>query len=166
MTIKDDEFLTLIGLFGGIGNGCSRFFWNLLFSKTGLKTVLLTVFTLSMIVFSTIRFTVEIKKAYLFEIFVIECCLGGLMVSTPTGLQSIYGPAIGSKIYGLYWETFSFSYLLAWIFVSQLTNKIGFNNIIYICLFMMALAFPVVVFLKFQGPWENDTTQLEFFVQR
>lgn len=65
-TITDDEFLTLIGVIGGIANGCSRIFWNLLFSKTGFKTVILTVFTLSMIVFATIRFTVEIKGAYLF----------------------------------------------------------------------------------------------------
>lgn len=60
-TIHDDQFLTTIGVIGSVGNGCSRFFWNLYFNKTGYKTVLLTVLTLCAIVFATIRFTVEIK---------------------------------------------------------------------------------------------------------
>jgi len=95
-TIKDDQFLTLIGVIGGVGNGCSRFLWNLLFAKTGFKTVFLSVLTLSMIVFATIRFTVDIKEAYLIEIFILNCCLGGFLGVTPTGLQSLYGHTTGS----------------------------------------------------------------------
>jgi Na+/melibiose symporter-like transporter len=56
-TITDDEFLTLIGIMGGIGNGCSRILWNMFFQKTGYKTVMLTLLGIEIIVFSTIHFT-------------------------------------------------------------------------------------------------------------
>lgn len=64
-TIQDDQFLTIIGVIGAVGNGCSRFFWNLLFNKTGYKTVILSLLTIAIIVFSTIRFTTLIQEAYL-----------------------------------------------------------------------------------------------------
>jgi predicted MFS family arabinose efflux permease len=163
--IHDDKFLTIIGVIGGIGNGCSRFFWNLFFNKTGFKTVLLTIITLLMIVFATIRFTVTNQSAYLFEVFMINCCLGGFLVVTPTGLQTIYGHTTGSKIYAVYMVNFALANFIAWVYISQLSNVIGFNNVIYICLFMMGIAVPVVVLIKFQGPWDNDTSQLEFYVR-
>jgi len=59
--IRDDRFLTTVGVIGAIGNGCSRFFWNLFFSKTGYKTVLLTILSICILVLSTIRFSVEVK---------------------------------------------------------------------------------------------------------
>lgn len=163
-TINDDAFLTLVGVIGGLGNGCSRFFWNLLFSKTGFKTVILTATTIAAIVLVTIRFSVINPGGYLFEIFLFNCVLGGFMVSTPTGLQSIYGHNIGSQIYSLYWESFAIGDLIAWVYGSQLTDDIGFNNIIYIVLGMLCLVYPIVFFTKFQGPWENDTTQLEYLI--
>lgn len=60
-TIDDDKFLTLIGTIGSIGNGLSRFLWNLMFLKTGYKTVILTIISISIVIYSTIRFTVTIK---------------------------------------------------------------------------------------------------------
>ena len=56
--ITDDKFLTLIGTFGAIGNGFSRFLWSVLFNKTGYKFVMLANISLCMIVLGTIRFTV------------------------------------------------------------------------------------------------------------
>lgn len=162
--IKDDQFLTIVGVIGGIGNGCSRILWNYLFSKTGYKTTLLTIFGLAILVYSTIRFTVHHKGLYLLEIFIINCCLGGFLVSTPTSALCLYGPTTGANIYGILWDIFGFSNLLGYIFVSQLSKSIGFDNVIYVCLGMSILALPIVVFTKFQGPWENDTSQLEFLV--
>lgn len=156
-TIRDDEFLTLIGVIGAIGNGGSRFFWNLLFSKTGYKTVYLTVIALSICVYSTIRFTTSIKSAYLFEVFLINICLGGFLVTTPTSLQYIYGPTVGANIYVFFWETFAFANFLGYIYVSQLSKVIGFDNIIYIALGMCVCTIPALIFTKFEGSWKNDT---------
>ncbi len=69
-------------------------------------------------------------------------------------------------MYAIYLVNFALANLIAWVCISQLSHIIGFNNIIYICLIMVVLAFPAVVIMKFQGPWKNDTTQLEFFVGR
>lgn len=56
--ISNDEFLTYIGVVGSIGNGGSRIFWNMLFNKTGYKTLMLSIFGLMILIFSTIRWSV------------------------------------------------------------------------------------------------------------
>lgn len=102
-SINDDYFLTIVGAIGAVLNGCSRFFWNIFFLKTGYKTVLLTVLGISIAVYSTIRFTVHIPGAYMVEILLINTCIGGLLVSTPTVIQVIFGQRVGEYIYGFYW---------------------------------------------------------------
>ena len=101
--IEDDGFLTLIGTIGAIGNGCSRFFWNLLFNKTGYKTVMLINIMLCITVLSTIRFTSQDQNIYLIEVFLMNCCLGGYLVITPTFAQLTFGQEVGSNIYGFFW---------------------------------------------------------------
>lgn len=94
-SINDDYFLTIVGAIGAILNGCSRFFWNIYFLKTGYKTVLLTILGISIAVYSTIRFTVNIQGAYMVEILLINTCIGGLLVSTPTVIQILFGQRTG-----------------------------------------------------------------------
>lgn len=100
----------------------------------------------------------------MFLIFLINICLGGFLVTTPTVLQYIYGPSTGANIYCFFWENYALANLLGYIFVSQLTKAIGFNNIIYVTLGMCVLAFPTIILTTFQGHWKNDTHQLEYFV--
>lgn len=142
-------------MIGAVGNGCSRFFWNLFFSKTGYKTVLLTILALSILVYSTIRFTVHYKEIYLIEIFCINCCIGGLLVTTPTLTQVLYGQETGSNIYGFYWEVIAIGNFLGYVYVAYLSKTIGFDNVIYVCLGMVILAVPIVILTKFEGPWKN-----------
>jgi predicted MFS family arabinose efflux permease len=161
-SIHDDRFLTIVGVVGAVGNGCSRFLWNLFFSKTGYKTVMISVYTLAILVFSTIKFSTVSNAIYLIEIFIINCCLGGFLVTTPTSLLSIYGSTTGSNIFGLYWENFGIANLIGYVFISQLAKVIGFDGVIYVCLGMTVVALILVTFTKFQGPWANDTKHLEF----
>jgi hypothetical protein len=56
--------------------------------------------------------------------------------------------------------------MMGYLFVSQLAKAIGFNGVIYVCLGMVLVSFQMVIKTKYQGPWENDTTTLEFFVTR
>lgn len=102
-SINDDYFLTIVGAIGAVANGCSRFVWNIFFLKTGYKTVMLIILGASITVYSTIRFTVNLKEVYLIEVLVINFCIGGLLVTTPTVAQAIYGIRTGSNIYGFYW---------------------------------------------------------------
>lgn len=64
---------------------------------------MLIILGASITVYSTIRFTVNIKEVYLIEVLVINFCIGGLLVTTPTVAQAIYGIRTGSNIYGFYW---------------------------------------------------------------
>lgn len=159
-SIRDDNYLTIIGVIGCVGNGCSRFFWSLFYSKTGFKTALLTIMLIQIIIFSTIRFTTSLPGAYTFEIFLSNCCIGGYLVATPTATQNIYGEATGANIYGIYWCNFALANFLGYIYVSNLTKVIGFDNVIYICLGMTVIVIPFIIFTKFQGPWENPTHQV------
>jgi len=158
--IHDDKFLTTIGVVGAVGNGCCRFFWNLFFSKTGFKTVCLVILSICTLVLSTIRFSASIPELYLIEVFLINSCLGGLFVITPTASLYIYGNRTGTNIYGVYWSVFSVANFVGYIYVSQLSKLIGFDGIIYVCLGMVVCSIPLVYFSKFQGPWKNDTAHL------
>jgi hypothetical protein len=92
--------------------------------------------------------------------------MGGFLVTTPTVALFIYGLQTGSNIYGIYWEAFGLANFVGYLYVSQLSKKIGFNGAIYTCLGMVSLAIPIVILTKFQGPWGNSTVNLEYLVGR
>ena len=99
-----------------------RFFWNLLFSKTGYRTVILLNLSINIVVFSVIRFTVSIPELYLFMVFLINSCIGGFLVMTPTFAQIVFGQETGSNIYGFYWECFAIANFISYAYVSRLTE--------------------------------------------
>ena len=57
--IVDDQFLTLVGVIGSVGNGVSRFFWSSLFNRVGYKIVSSIILFLNVACLGTLRFTVE-----------------------------------------------------------------------------------------------------------
>lgn len=59
--ITDDEFLTLIGTIGAIGNGCTRFFWNLLFNTIGFRPALAIIMCINIAMFASVNYTVGIR---------------------------------------------------------------------------------------------------------
>lgn len=83
---------------------------------------MLMVFGLTIVVCATIRFTVENKGAYMFEIFMANTCVGGLMVITPTALQVMLGPQTGSNIYCFFWCSIAASNFIQFIFVEFLAK--------------------------------------------
>lgn len=121
-TIDNDEFLTLIGVLAGIANGISRFFWNILFLKTGYRFVMSIILGMAIIVYATIRFTVDNEYAYLVEIFIINLCLGGLLVVTPTVIQIIFGTKTGSNIYGFFWCMIATSNWIQYFYVGYVSK--------------------------------------------
>lgn len=48
-TIHDDQFLTLVGLLGSVGNGMSRFFWSSLFNRIGYKLIMMIMLGINII---------------------------------------------------------------------------------------------------------------------
>jgi hypothetical protein len=57
--ITDDNYLTLIGSVGSIGNAFCRFVWNMVFLKAGYRCTLFILCTLNVAVLVTIRYTVS-----------------------------------------------------------------------------------------------------------
>lgn len=137
-------------------NGFSRIFWNIYFLKTGYKTVMLTIIAISIAIYVSLRFTVYTKGLYMLEIAAVNLCIGGLLVTTPTVVQVILGQRIGSNVYGFFWSVIAISNFIGYFYVDFLSGPITFNNIIYICLGMVVLAIPIVLFFRFQGPWKNS----------
>jgi hypothetical protein len=86
------------------------------------------------------------------------------LVIAPTLAQALFGQRTGSNIYGFYWTCFATANFIGYAYVSQLSKKISFDNVIYICLGMCCLAIPLLTCFKFQGPWKNSTLALEYFI--
>lgn len=162
--ISNDEFLTIIGVMGSVGNGFSRYlyiyifrpFWNLLLQHTGYKFIIVLNFIIQIIIFATIRFTVSIEGLFLFYIFMSNVCIGGLLGTTPTLLHLIFGVKVGSSAYAVYWQVFATSNFIQYGFVSGLSSIITFDGIIYICLGMTSFAMLFILFGNFQAPWKNS----------
>ena len=83
----------------------------------------------------------------------------------PTFLQIVFGDRVGSNIYGFFWEVFGLANLVQYAYVSGLSSKITFNNVIYICLGMSLIALLLVIVSNFEAPWKNPQDQLGYFIK-
>lgn len=162
--INDDHFLTLTGVAGSVVNGTSRFMWSLIFSKTGYKSVALSIVAISVLVFSVIRFTIYTKGAYMFMFILVNFGVGAIQVSNPSLVQYMFGQRMGENCYGFFWCSVAVANFIEYIYVSQLGLILEFNYLIYICLGMSLLVIPIILLSTFQGPWKNPTEYLEYCV--
>lgn len=89
---------------------------------------------LQIAIFVSIRFTVFSEGGYLFLVLVAGICMGGFLVMTPTVLQIVFGARIGSNVYGIFWDVFGIANLIQYAYVSGLTKRISFHEVIYVCL--------------------------------
>ena len=128
-----------------------RFFWNLLFSRTGYRFVASLNMLIQIVIFSTIRFAVENTSAYMFLILLNGICMGGMIVGAPTFVHVVFGQNVGSNAYGMFWNTFGLANLLQYGYVSGVTPKIGFDGIIYIWLGMSVVSLMTVKLSNFEG---------------
>lgn len=93
--INDDKFLTLVGVLGSVVNGFSRILWSIYFLKTGYKTVVMTIVSISVVVFICLRFTVHTPGAYLFLMLLMNLSIGGIQASNPSLAQYMFGQRMG-----------------------------------------------------------------------
>lgn len=81
---------------------------------------------------------------------------------TPTFLQLVFGERVGSNIYGFFWQIFGLANLVQYAYVSGLSPKITFNNVIYICLGMSVISLIIVTTANFEAPWKNPQDLLGY----
>lgn len=127
------------------------FFWNFLFRRTGYRFVATLNLLIQIVVFSTIRFTVQNTTAYLFLILLNGIYIGGMIVRVPTFLHIVFGQNVGANTYGMFWKVFGLANLLQYGYVSGVTPKIGFDGIIYIWLGMSVVSLMTVKLSNFEG---------------
>ena len=101
--INDDSFLTTAGVIGSLSNGISRTIWGAIFNKTGYRFVVSLNLLITIIVLSTIRFTIYSPAGFIIELFMANFCVGGYLVFSPTFGQIVFGQEVGSNMYGFYW---------------------------------------------------------------
>lgn len=118
--------------------------------------------SIQIIVFSIIRFSVTSKGAYLFLMFLINCCIGGGFVVAPTFSQIVFGQVVGSNIYGFFWCTYGAANFIQYAYIRGLSGLITFDNVIYICLGMSVLSIIIIVCTNFRAPWNNPVDQLGY----
>lgn len=125
------------------------FVWNILFNYTGYRFVMILNICIQITVFSVIRFSIENHGFYLVMILFNNISFGGCLVMTPTFCQIVFGPMIGSKVYGIYTQILAISNLVQFAYVVGLVHYISFNGIIYICLGKSVVALILVIFSNF-----------------
>lgn len=74
-----------------------------------------------LVALASIRFTIiDTHEAYLFLVFIVNCCLGGYLVITPIFSQLVFGQSTGSNAYGFFWTTYSIANFIQFAYVSTL----------------------------------------------
>lgn len=95
-------------------------------------------------------------------VFILNCCLGGLLVMAPTFSASVFGKEHGPKVFGFFWCSFAIGNFLQYIFVVNFEKHITLDGIIYICLAMNLADLLLVGLYKFEAKWKNDTKFFRF----
>lgn len=88
-------------------------------------------------------------------VFLINACVGGFLVVTPTVAMQIFGAKVGSDIYSFYWISYSVANFIGYLYVSQLSAIIGFNNVLYICAGMAGISVLIIIFYDFNHIWKK-----------
>ena len=103
--IDDDHFLTLVGSFGSVANGCTRAIWALFFDKFGFRKVyfvllaiqvsreitLLLILTTKAILTPTFQFVSSSKALFLVWHCILMSCEGGHFAMFPSVTAKVFG---------------------------------------------------------------------------
>ena len=150
--------------FQGTSNYKYRIVWNYAFTKVGYKFILMICIIIEIIVFSSIRFTLHLPGLYLVLVCLVNCCFGGFISLTSAYCNFVYGHRIGSKVFGICLITTGCATFAQFGLVLGLSPIITIDGVIYIVLGMAVVNFFIILFYKFQGPWENSLDHLGFLL--
>jgi len=146
--INDDHFLTVIGSFGSIANGCTRAVWALSFDKFGFKKVYFVLLSIQLILAPTLDLVAGSKTLFLIWYSLIMGCEGGHFAMFPSVTAKVFGLKNGPKIYGyMFW----FSAVGTWIglLASNLAiNHTGWNAMFLMCFGLTLISFICNIFFK------------------
>lgn len=118
-----DYFVTLVGSFGSAANGCSRFFWAVLFDKYGFKKVYFAIMAIQLILTATLSSISSVGALYLIWHALTMGCEGGQFSTLPAVTTKVFGHKVGPLIYGFILVMFAVSNIASFFITkAQLDN--------------------------------------------
>jgi len=146
--INDDHFLTLVGSFGSVGNGCTRAVWALFFDKYGFKKVYFTLLTIQAILAPTLSLVSSNKALYLIWYCLIMSCEGGHFAMFPSVTAKVFGLKNGPKIYGYLFWSFAVASWIGLLASNLAINHTGWNAMFLACFGLTLVSFVCNIFFK------------------
>ena len=117
----DDKFLTIIGAFGALACGLSRFLWSALLETFSYRFLLWMLLAINSALAFTIYYVSSIKVFYLIFVIATSTCYGGFLGIFPAISSKVFGYRYGAQIYGFLFYAFPASNFAQVL----LTNIIG-----------------------------------------
>lgn len=94
--INDDKFLTFIGSFGALFNGCLRIVWSALLDYYPFRNVFSGLIAIQILVILTISWSVNNKWTYLLSVSMSNMCEGAISAVMPTLTLHVFGTKRGN----------------------------------------------------------------------
>lgn len=117
----DDKYLTIMGAFGALACGLSRFLWSALLEQFSYRFLLWMLLAINSFLAFTIFYVTSLKIFYMAYIIATSICYGGFLGLFPAISAKIFGYRYGPQIYGFLFYAFPASNFVQVI----LTNVIG-----------------------------------------
>lgn len=84
------------------------------------------------------------------------------MVLAPTFSTLIFGKEVGPRVFGIFWCSFAVGNFIQYTYIMTLSDYIGIDGVILICIGMNLLNMLITIKYKFLGPWGNDLKYFKF----
>lgn len=121
----DDKFLTLLGAFGALACGLSRFLWAALIEKFSFKFLLWMLLIINSVLAFTIYYIREIKAVYPVYVILTSICYGGFLGIFPAISSKVFGFRYGAQIYGFLFYAFPASNFAQVIIINLIGKVFG-----------------------------------------
>ena len=123
----DDRYLTLLGGFGAIACGLSRFLWSGIASKTiSFRGMLWLLSVVNCFLAFSIPYISGIRFIYSIYVIISYVCYGGFLGIFPALSTKIFGRRYATQIYGLLFYAFAASNFIQLILMNIVEINFGY----------------------------------------
>jgi OFA family oxalate/formate antiporter-like MFS transporter len=153
--ISDDQFLSLIGAVGSMGNGLSRFFWAAMLDRFDFKCLYSALLIINGFLALTVSYAVMVPQVYLVYILLTYVCYGGHLGMFPAIASQVFGIRNGTQIYGLLFQGFATSNLIQFFLIRTVQVSYGYQPIFWLEVVFCGLAMFLANSVEFKYDWSD-----------
>ncbi|KAM3141824.1 hypothetical protein pb186bvf_006146 [Paramecium bursaria] len=148
-----DTQLTIVGSCQSAANGSSRIFWSFFLKKYGFKKLYLVLCVVNIITCGIMQVISSNFIGYLLIELVIFSAEGGFIASYPVISAQMFGPKIGSIIYGGMFCGIGISNMLGFILYYFLSPIINFEGVFWIVFGINFISLGLGIIFKEHHTW-------------